>query len=163
MLYQAQGMLRTPGEFLHAGDVENFMGSHAHVGSGNREAIEYLIAEARRAPLLLLTDPIWGPPADSMFPYLNQRHGIRVYEAWWMQLSGDHAILPRGSADIMKSQYERVKAGAIDFTRVRRVFYVTDTFHTTKAEVRIRQPNAKLVMSFLKHDGKHSIDIYQLK
>jgi hypothetical protein len=163
MLYQAQGMLLSPRDYLHAGDAKNFMGSHAHVGTGNREAIEYFIAEARRGPLILLTDPIWGPPADSMFPYLNHRYGIRVYEAWWMQLSGRHEILPKGPADIMKSQYQRVKAGVIDFSRLSRVFYVTDTFHSPKAEVRIRQPNAKLVQSFSKHDGRHSIDIYRLK
>jgi len=164
MLYQAQGMLLSTRDYLHAGDAENFMGSHAHVGTGNREAIEYFIAEARRGgPLTLLTDPIWGPPADSMFPYLNHRYGMRVYEAWWMQLSGRHAILPQGPADIMKSQYERVKAGVIDFSKLSRVFYVTDTFHSPKAEVRIRQPSAKLIQSFSKHDGRHSIDIYRLK
>jgi hypothetical protein len=163
MFYEAQGMLRTPRNFLHASDVEGFLGSHAHVGFGNREAVNYFIAESRRAPFVLLTDPIWGPPADAMFPYLNQRHGIRVYEAWWMQLSGDHHILPRGRTDMMKSQYERVKAGVIDFSEVPRVFYVTDTYHTSKAAVRIRQPDAKLVQSFRKPDGKHSIDIYQLR
>ena len=164
LLYQAQGMLLSPRDYLHTGDVENFMGSHAHVGTGNREAVEFFIAEARRGgPLTLLTDPIWGPPADSMFPYLNHRYGIRVYEAWWMQLSGRHAILPVGQADIMKSQYERVKAGVLDFSRLSRVFYVTDTFHSPKAEVRIRQPSAKLIRSFSKHDGRHSIDIYRLK
>lgn len=163
MLYEARGMLRVPRGFLHASDADGFLGSHAHVGFGNREAVDYFIAEAQRAPLVLLTDAIWGPPADTMFPYLNQRYGIRVYEAWWTQLSGNHPILPRGPTDIMKSQYERVKAGVIDFSQGPRVFYVTDTYHTPKAAVRVRQPNAKLVQSFRKPDGKHSIDIYQLK
>ena len=163
MLYEAQGMLLEPRSFLHASDADGFLGSHAHVGFGNREAVNYFIAESQRAPLVLLTDAIWGPPADTMFPYLNQRYGIHVYEAWWTQLSGNHPILPRGPADIMKSQYERVKAGVIDFSRVPRVFYVTDTYHTPKAAVRLRQPDAKLVQSFRKPDGKHSIDIYQLK
>ena len=163
MLYQAQGMIRTPRDFLHASDVEGFLGSHAHVGFGNREAIEYLIAEARRRPLILLTDAIWGPPADAMFPYLNMRHGIRVYEAWWTQLARDHPILPPGPADIMRSHYERVKAGVIDFSKVSRVFYVTDTFHTPKAAVQLRQPGAKLVASFPKPDDRHFIDVYQLK
>ena len=103
MLYQAQGMIRSPGEFLHTSDVTGFLGSHAHVGFGNREAIEYLIAQARERPLVLLTDAIWGPPADAMFPYLNMRHRIRVYEAWWMQLAPNHPILPPGPADIMRS------------------------------------------------------------
>ncbi len=163
MLYEARGMLRAPRDFLHATDADGFLGSHAHVGFGNREAVNYFVAESRRAPFILLTDPIWGPPADAMFPYLNQRHGIRVYEAWWMQLSGNHHILPRGRTDIMKSQYERVKAGVIDFSQVPRVFYITDTYHTPKAAVRVRQPDAKLIQSFRKPDGKHSIDIYRLK
>ena len=63
----------------------------------------------------------------------------------------------------MKSQYERVKAGVIDFSQVPRVFYITDTYHTPKAAVRVRQPDAKLIQSFRKPDGKHSIDIYRLK
>ena len=163
MLYQAQGMIRSPREFLHTSDATGFLGSHAHVGFGNREAIEYLIAQARERPLVLLTDAIWGPPADAMFPYLNMRHGIRVYEAWWMQLAPNHPILPPGPADIMRSHYERVHAGVIDFSKVSRVFYVTDTFHKTKAEVQFRQPGAKLVASFPKPDDRHFIDVYQLK
>ncbi len=163
MLYQVQGMVRTPRQFLHKADATGFLGSHAHVGFGNREAIDYLIAQARERPLILLTDAIWGPPADAMFSYLNRRHRIRVYEAWWMQLAGDHPILPPGPTDIMRSHYERVKAGVIDFSKVPRVFYVTDTFHTTKAAVQMRQPGAKLVATFPKPDERHSIDVYRLK
>ncbi len=46
MLFQAQGMVRKPREFLHRDDVTGFLGSHAHVGFGNREAIDYLLNPA---------------------------------------------------------------------------------------------------------------------
>lgn len=162
-IYRDVRMIASPETQLHPADIEGFLGDHPHVGYGIAEAIAYLENEAEtHGPFLLLTDPIWGPPADAMFPYLNGKHGIRVYEAWWTQLSPTHEILPRGQADILRSHYERVKAGKLDFTRVARVFYVTDTHYYPREAVLTRQPNARLVQSFPKKNG-HSIDIYRLK
>ncbi|MEX2302133.1 MAG: glycosyltransferase family 39 protein [Bryobacterales bacterium] len=157
-------MLASPRARLHADDATGFLGSSAHVGFGIREAVDYLEAEAEtHGPFVLLVDPIWGPPADAMITFLNGRHGIRAYEAWWTQLSGTHAILPRGSAALLRSHYERLEAGKIDFLAVPRVFYVTDTNYYTDAAVKIRQPDAKLVQSFPKPDGKQAIHVYRLK
>ncbi len=162
MLARDVRMLDNPETGLHASDAEGFLGDHAHVGYGIAEAVAYLRGEARSGPFVLLTDPIWGPPADAIFPYLNHRDGIRVFEAWWTQLSGEHAILPRGEAEVLRSHYERISAGAVDFRQVPRVFYLTDTHYYPREAVKIRQPNARLVASFPKRAG-HSIDVYRLK
>lgn len=162
-LYRDARMIGSPETGLHAADVEGFLGDHPHVGYGIAEAIAYLENEAQTSgPFLLLSDPIWGPPADALFPYLNERHGIRVFEAWWTQLSPTHEILPRGEADVLRSHYERVQAGKINFAQVPRVFYLTDTHYYPQEAVLTRQPNAQLVQRFPKKNG-HSIDIYRLK
>ncbi len=163
MLVRSMAMLGNPAEHLDPYDREGFLSSHAHAGFGNREAVDYLREESKNGPFVLLTDPIWGPPSDTMFPYLNHYEGIRVYEAWWTQLSGDHPILPQGRAEIIKSHYEREKSGVIDFSRVGRVFYVTDTNYYTPAAVHVRQPDARLVKSFPKPNRTDSIDVYRLK
>jgi 4-amino-4-deoxy-L-arabinose transferase-like glycosyltransferase len=157
-------MLASPRERLHPDDATGFLGSSAHVGFGIREAVEFLDAEAvARGPFVLLVDPIWGPPADAIVAFLNQRHGIRALEAWWTQLSGTHAILPAGSAAVLRSHYERVEAGKIDFRALPRVFYVTDTNYYTDAAVKVRQPDAQLIASFPKPDAKNAIHVYRLK
>jgi hypothetical protein len=113
--------------------------------------------------LVVLTDPIPGPPGDSMFPYLNHRHGIAVYEAWWMKLAYNHPILPFGSTDIMKSQYQRVTDKVVDFSRVGRVYYVTDTVYHTEEAVLDRQPNARQVASFPKPFNDEAVEVYRLR
>jgi len=164
VLLRSLAMLASPRTRLHPDDATGFLGSSAHVGFGIREAVEYLEAEAAaRGPFVLLVDPIWGPPADAIVTFLNQRHGVRAYEAWWTQLSGTHAILPTASADVLRSHYERIEAGKIDFRALPRVFYVTDTNYYTDAAVKVRQPDAQRVASFLKPDGKHAINVYRLK
>ena len=163
MLARSVAMLGNPAEYLDPYDREGFLSSHAHAGFGNREAVDYLLEESRNGPFVLLTDPIWGPPSDTMFPYLNHRQGIRVYEAWWTQKSGNHPILPQGRAEIIKSHYEREKSGVIDFSKIARVFYVTDTNYYTRAAVHVRQPDARLVKSFPKPNQTDSIDVYRLK
>ena len=152
--------IRRPESALRAGA---FMGVRAHVGYGNREAVEFLQAEAAKGPFVLLTDPIPGPPGDSMFPYLNQRYGITVYEAWWMKLAPNHPILPFGRTDIMKSQYQRITDKIVDFARVRRVYYVTDTFYHTEEAVTDRQPNATQVASFPKPFNDEAVEVYRLR
>jgi 4-amino-4-deoxy-L-arabinose transferase-like glycosyltransferase len=164
VLLRSLAMLGSPRTRLHPDDATAFLGPSAHVGFGIREAVEYLEAEAdARGPFVLLVDPIWGPPADAFVTLLNQRHGIRAYEAWWTQLSGAHAILPAGSADVLRSHYERVEAGKIDFRALPRVFYATDTNYYTDAAVKVRQPDAQRVASFPKPDGKNAINVYRLK
>jgi 4-amino-4-deoxy-L-arabinose transferase-like glycosyltransferase len=164
VLLRSLSMLASPLTRLHPDDASGFLGSSAHVGFGIREAVAYLEAEADNGgPFVLLVDPIWGPPADAIMTFLNQRHGIQAYEAWWTQLSSTHAILPTGSADILRSHYERIEAGKIDFHAVQRVFYVTDTNYYTDGAVKVRQPDARLVASFPKGDGKNAINVYRLK
>jgi len=160
--FRAGSMLAAPREGLHVSDVEGFLGDHPHVGYGIREAVEFLEAQATQGPFVVLTTPNWGPPGDAIFPYLNEKRGIRVYDAWWMQLSPDHPILPPGEAAVLRSQYERIEAGKVDFRRVPRVFYVADTHYMPPPAVQARQPNAQRVASFPKRNG-HAIDVYQLK
>lgn len=162
MLWSGARMLAAPEQGLHASDATGFLGDHAHVGYGIAEAVAYLEGEARSGPFVLLTDPIWGPPADALFPFLNNRHGIRVFEAWWTQLDPNHPILPQGEAEVLRSHYERISAGSVDFRQVPRVFYVTDTHYYPREAVLVRQPNAQLAASFPKRNG-HSIDVYRLK
>ncbi|MEZ5363259.1 MAG: glycosyltransferase family 39 protein [Bryobacterales bacterium] len=162
-LYRDVQMIASPETALHAADIEGFLGDHPHVGYGIAEAIAFLDNEAKtHGPFLLLSDPIWGPPADALFPYLNGRDGIQVYEAWWTQLAPNYAILPAGKAEVLYSHYDREKAGELDFSRIPRVFYVTDTHYYPREAVQVRQPGARLVASFPKKNG-HSIDVYQLK
>ncbi len=164
VLLRSLSMLASPLTRLHPDDASGFLGSSAHVGFGIREAVAYLEEEARdRGPFVLLVDPIWGPPADAIITFLNRRLGIQAYEAWWTQLSSTHAILPTGPADVLRSHYERIKAGKIDFHKLQRVFYVTDTNYYTDPEVKVRQPDAQLVASFPKGDGKNAINVYRLK
>ncbi len=142
-------------------DLVEVLGSRSDYGT--RETVDFLLEEARKGPLVLLTDPIWGPPADTMFAYLNKRRGIRVYEAWWTQVSASNPILPDEPADVLKSHYEREKAGVVDFSRVDRVYYVTDTFRTPPSVVFARQPDARLAASFQKPGGDYAIEVYRLK
>jgi hypothetical protein len=164
MLAQDARMFSDTANSLHERDHWHFIRSIAHVGYGVREAIAFLEQEAiTGGPFVLLTDPIWGPPADVMAPFLNEKHGIRVYEAWWTQKSGEHQILPVGNAEMLRSHYERVSAGQLDFSRISRVYYVTDTDYNTPEAVRYRQPNAVLLKRFPKPENNQSIDVYRLK
>ena len=98
-----------------------------------------------------------------MFAYLNRRRGIRVYEAWWTQVSGSNPILPDQPAEVLKSHYEREKASVVDFSRVDRVYYVTDSFRTRRAAVLARQPNARLAASFQQPGNRSAVEVYRLK
>ncbi len=162
-VYQSAGILRAPAQYLYREDAQTFLGSGPAAGYGIREAADFLTQEARRGPLTLFTDAIWGPPADSMFVYLNQRHGIQVYEAWWTGVSAHLPILPTGRVEIVKSQYERVAAGWHDPARLGRVYYITERHYNPPAGVRRRQPSAQLVASFPKPNGVNAIDVYRLR
>ena len=163
MARQSVAVLQNPKENIPPGDSGYFLGTYAHTGFGVREAIDFLISEARKGQFVLLTDAIWGVPADAIFPYLNHRHGIRVYEAWWVQLSTKHPIMPNGKVELLRSHWERVKGGELDFRSVRRVYYVTDTNHNTYQDVMVRQPTARILRRFPKPGGEYFIDVYRLK
>lgn len=164
LLYQGGGMLAAPSSFLNAEEVKNFLGSGPHAGWGIREATAYLTDEAKKnGGFVLLADPIWGPPSDALFPYLNGKHGITVHEAWWTQKSGTYPIFVNGKVELIKSHYERTSGGALDFTQVERVFYVTDTNYYNQQAVHTRQPGAQLMASFPKPNGRDSIDVYRMK
>ena len=159
----ASALLTAPQKQLHPIDAGEFLSSGPFSGYGIAEAISYLKREAVDGPLTILTDPIWGMPADAIYPYLNRRDGIRVYDAWWTQLSETEPLLPVARREVMKSQYERVTDGFVDFPRLPRVLYVTDTNYQTPADVRRRQPRAYLMARFPKRNGNDSIDVYRLQ
>jgi hypothetical protein len=160
LLLGTRELLSPPHTRLNFIDHAEFLSSGPFSGYGIREAVAYL---KKSGPMVLLTDPIWGTPADAFYPYLNHRHDIRVYDAWWTQLSDREPLLPRGRREVMKSQYERVSAGFVDFDRISRVFYVTDTNYHTPADVLLRAPRAKPVVRFVKPNGIDSIDVYRLR
>jgi 4-amino-4-deoxy-L-arabinose transferase-like glycosyltransferase len=163
MLRKALGVIRSPAESLYIEDSRTFLGSGPAAGFGIREAADYLLAEAGKAPLVILTDPIWGPPADAIFAFLNERQGIRVYEAWWTSISPRYPIIPPAPVEVLKSQYERVAAGVLNPAVLGRVYYVTERYYMPPAAVRLRQPGAELVASFPKPGGRDSIDVYRLR
>ena len=163
MARQSAAVLRNPKENISPGDSGYFLGTYAHTGYGVREAIDFLISESRKGQFILLTDAIWSVPADAMFPYLNHQHGIRVHEAWWVQLSATHPIMPNGKVELLRSHWERVKGGELDFRSVKRVYYVTDTNHNKYQDVMARQPTARILRRFPKPGGEYFIDVYRLK
>lgn len=164
MLARSWAVLNDPKNNISPHDQGYYFGTYSHAGFGVREAIDYLRAEAlRNGPILLLVDPIWSVPADAIFPYLNKKYGIRVHEAWWTQISGDHPIMPNTEVDLMRSHYERIPAGKLDFRRETRVFYLTDTNYYKPEAVAVRQPTARMVQRYIKPGGGHSVDIYRLK
>ena len=163
MAWQSAAVLQNPKENILPGDSGYFLGTYAHTGFGVREAIDFLISEARKGRFVLLTDAIWSVPADAMFPYLNHQHGIRVHEAWWVQLSPEHPIMPNGKVELLRSHWERVKGGELDFRNVNRVYYVTDTNHNKYQDVMARQPTARILRRFPKPGGEYFVDVYRLK
>lgn len=161
---RSAAILWNPGRWLHRLDTEHFVEPSPYSGYGVREAARMIESIARRQrPLIVLTDQAWGLPTDAIFVYVNARHGIEVYEAWWLHLSPSHPLLPSGPVALMKSQYERVYGGSIDFSRTGPVLYVTDSLYSSPAAVRRRHPPARRIASFPKPGGKESIDVYRLK
>lgn len=155
-------ILRDPIAQLHPVDVDEFLSSGPYSGYGIREAVAYLKTQTVSGPFTLLTDPAFGTPADAFHAYLNLWHGIHVYDAWWLQMP-DRPILPRTPTEVMKSQYERVSAGLVDFPSLTRVYYATDTNYNMPAEVAKREPGARPEARFMKRNGIDSIDVYRLR
>lgn len=162
MLLRSLGVVLHPQEAIWPSDARYYFGTHAHNGVGMREVIAALRAEAAQGPLVVLVDPIWGLPADGVFPFLNNRSGIRVYEAWW-NTEPQQPILPRGEAEVVRSHYERVAAGKVNFRDARKVFYLTATNYHSREEVQAREPGARLAMSVPKGDGSQSLDLWRLR
>ena len=164
MLWQSLRIAVNPRAHILEADSGMFFGSYPHVGHHIYEAVDQLRAEARSSgPFILLTDAIWGVPADAMFAFLNEQDGIRVYEAWWIKNSPANPIAPPGTVELIKSHHERVKGGTLDFSRAKRVFYVTDSQYVGPGQVRARQPNARRVWSFPNPEKTGSLDIYRVK
>ena len=164
MLWQTLRASADPEAHILQADSGMFFGSYPHVGHHVYEAVDRLRAEARgNGPFVLLTDAIWGVPADAMFAFLNEKDGIRAYEAWWIKNSPTNPIVPAGTVELIRSHYERVEGGTIDFNRVTRVFYVTDSEYVGPRQVRARQPNARLMWTFPNPEKTGSLDIYRVK
>jgi len=163
MLLRSLGVVVDPQSSIWPSDANYYFGTHAHNGVGVREAVDLLRRASDREPIVILTDPVWGLPADAFFAYLNHRGGTRVYEAWWVDLAPNQPILPRGTAEVWRSHYERVSAGALDFSPVREVYYVTVSNLRSRAEVVLREPGAKLFFSVPKGDGSASLDLWKLR
>ena len=93
-------ILSDPQNEIEPDDAGRQFGSYVHVAWGVPEAIAFLVSETEKGGgFVLLTDPFWGVPADMAFSYLNERHGIRVHEAWWLQAgNASSTIVPRGKS-----------------------------------------------------------------
>lgn len=164
MLWQTLRIAINPQDHILEADSGMFFGSYPHVGHHIYDAVGQLRTEARtNGPFILLTDAIWGIPADAMFAFLNGKDGIRVHEAWWIKNSPTNPIAPPGRVELIKSHYERVEGGTIDFNRTARVFYVTDSQYVGPEQVRARQPNAQRMWSFPNPEKTGSLDIYLVK
>lgn len=164
MLWQTLRIAINPQNHILEADSGMFFGSYPHVGHHIYDAVGQLRAEAHtNGPFVLLTDAIWGIPADAMFAFLNGKDGIRVHEAWWIKNSPTNPIAPPGQVALIKSHYERVESGTIDFNRTGRVFYVTDSQYVGPEQVRARQPNAQRMWSFPNPEKTGSLDIYRVK
>jgi len=150
---------------LHHRDAAEFMSSGPYSGFGVREAARFLAGEATAGGFVLLTDPYWGPPADMMFAYLQGRNGITVREAWWLRVEEErYPIAPLQPMPVMKSHYQRIPGGTVDFSSCcARIYYVTDTNYNSESDVRARQPDAYLAARFVKPNGHDSIDVYRIR
>jgi 4-amino-4-deoxy-L-arabinose transferase-like glycosyltransferase len=156
-------LLLHPERRLHRVEVDEFLSSGPFSGYGISEAVAYLRLQAADGrPLTVLTDAAFGLPGDAIHAYLNLWNGIRVYDAWWLQLP-DHPVLPKAATQVMRSQYERIPAATVDFPALPRVYYVTDTNYNTPADVARREPSAHLEIRFPKRGGRNYIDIYRLR
>ncbi len=162
MLARSIGVVVEPQEAIWPSDARYYFGTHAHNGQGMREVLAALRNEAAQGPLVVLVDPVWGLPADGVFPYLNKRDGITVYEAWW-NTDPQQPILPRGEAEVVRSHYERVVADKVDFRNIGKVFYLTVTNYHSRQEVAAREPGARLALSVPKGDGSASLDLWRLR
>lgn len=132
-------------------------------GWGLEQVVAAVRQEARGGPVLLLTDPIWGTPADALFAYLNGRDGVRVAEAWWLEADPNAPLIPGREVEVWRSHYERTPGGSIDFSRYRAVFYATVTNYRRPEEVAARAPGARRVLSVPKPGGAQSLDLYRLR
>lgn len=162
---RASVFLAEPAQVLHWRDSAEFLSSGPYSGYGVREAALFLLETARtHGPFVLLTDPWWGPPADAMFAYLNEKNGVRVTEAWWLQDPElKYPLLPAGRMPLLKSQYQRIEAGVLDFASTGAVYYVTDTSYRPPGETARGLANAPRVAVFPKRDGSQAIEVYRLK
>lgn len=163
MLIASTTILRNPEHQLHPVDVSEFLSSGPFSGYGINEAVAYVRKQSEDGrPLTVLTDPSFGTPMDAIHAYLNLWNGIRVYDAWWLQI-GDRPILPKEPLQVMRSQYERVPAGVVNFPMLPRVYYITDTNYNEPSAVAKREPTARLEMRFEKRNGKDFVDVYRLR
>lgn len=162
LLGRSVHLISSPDHWLHPSDAQEFLGAGPYSGSGVRQAIAYLGTQTGKSPIYVLTDPYWGPPTDAVFAYLNQRNGIGVYEAWWIESEDPYTLVPNGPIPVWRSQYQRIADSAIDFTRVSPLYYVTDTGYRTPGDVIALAPNARLVQRFPKRSGNEFIDVYLL-
>lgn len=86
-----------------------------------------------------------------------------MYEAWWLQRSGEYPLAPKGAMPVWRSQYQRVFAGEVDFSAPPRLYYVTDRNYHTPGEVRAMSPAARLMQRFAKRGGHEFVDVYRVE
>ena len=163
-LISSLAVVRYPSERLAPADSAYFFGDGPNAGWGLPQTARHVRQAARSGDrVLVLTDPIWGTPADALFAYLNRRDGIRVAEAWWIDASPDNPIHPGAQVELWRSHYERVPDETLDLRDFDSIFYVTVTNYRPRAEVRRRQPGARLEASYPKPNGTQSLDLYRLR
>ncbi len=160
MALQSALMVARPRTLLQPDDASEHLGSGPFSGAGIREAVEYLGNQARQGARAIITEPVWGPPSDAIHAYLSDRDGIRVFDGWWLQLSSKRPVVPRAPIEFMKSQYERVAGGTVDFSKFRRIYFVTATNYERPKQVYLREPGALLVARFFKPNRIDSVDVY---
>ncbi len=144
-------------------DRDYYFSDSPNAGWGLAEAFRHLDSAAGEGRLLLLTDPIWGTPADAAFAYVNGHSGIEVREAWWIEQSRTEPLLPAAQIEVWRSHYQRVLDGSVDMRDFARVYYLTVTNYHSREEVHARSPRATLEFSHPKPGGRHSLDLWRLR
>jgi hypothetical protein len=89
-------------------------------------------------------------------------NGIEVYEAWWLQTVQPNGLVPTNSVPVWKSQYQRETALWMNFTKLQKLYYVTDTYYHDPQEIRRLAPSALLIRRFRKRSSNEFIDVYRL-
>lgn len=158
------GVIFRPQQALAETDVLYYFSDAPNAGYGVNQAAAAIFEIARReGRTLVLTDPIWGTPADAIITYVNQRGNVEAREAWWAEQDRSGPLLPGPGVEVWKSHYERVSDGPIRFDDYAAILYVTLTNYRSEQEVAARAPGGRLELSVPKPGGRQSLNLYRLR
>jgi len=160
---QSLRIVLAPASALANDDASYYFTDRPNAGFGLNQVVRRVLEQADNGPVLVLTDAIWGTPADAVFPYLNRKQGVRVHEAWWIDSDPPGPLLPGQGAEVWRSHYERVSAGRIAWNDYRAIYYVTLTNYRQREDMLARAPGAEIELSIPKPGDREALDLYRLR